>query len=183
MKFFPKCENAYIVANVGGISNDQPFNIDYRPTLYKRFYQTYKKINWGKTILIPQNLTPFPWIFGGQRHVNVFMMPEEIIEFCDDTNIKICLDMSHLQMTCNHFNLNFIDNFKKLLPLTEHIHIGDAIGNKCEGVEIGKGNIPWHDVWPLIKESKNISFIPEVWQGHKDHGSGFVKALQYLNSL
>jgi sialic acid synthase SpsE len=183
LKYFPNCDNAYIVANVGGISNDAPLDINYRSVLYERFFDTFNKINWGKTILIPQNLTPFPWIFGGQRHVNVFMMPDELVNFAITTNIKLCIDMSHLQMTCNHFNLDFKDSFTKLLPFAEHIHICDALGNKGEGVEIGKGDIPWKEVWPLIKNNQRLSFIPEVWQGHKDHGLGFIKALEYLSKL
>jgi N-acetylneuraminate synthase len=29
----------------------------------------------------------------------------------------------------------------------------------------------------------NVSFIPEVWQGHKDHGAGFWAALEFLSQF
>jgi len=32
----------------------------------------------------------------------------------------------------------------------------------------------------LNETAPNIQFIPEVWQGHKNDGEGFWKALEYL---
>ncbi|MFP5428962.1 MAG: hypothetical protein ACLGJA_24760, partial [Gammaproteobacteria bacterium] len=34
-----------------------------------------------------------------------------------------------------------------------------------------------------IAQNTHASFIPEVWQGHKDHGAGFWSALRFLESL
>jgi len=183
LEFFPKCDKAYIVANVGGITNDNPIPISERGALYEAFAANTKKICWKKAVLIPQNLTPFPWIFGGQRHVNVFMMPDELADFAKKYNYKYCIDFSHLQMTCNRFGLNFVDSLELLLPYAEHLHIGDAVGTKGEGVQIGDGDIPWQNVWKVVSKYPNLSFIPEVWQGHKDHGRGFWNALDFLRQL
>ena len=35
----------------------------------------------------------------------------------------------------------------------------------------------------LNDKCKNIGFIPEIWQGHKDMGKGFWIALEKLNGL
>jgi N-acetylneuraminate synthase len=46
--------------------------------------------------------------------------------------------------------------------------------------------IPYHHRLdnPIINEfSKEASFIPEVWQGHKNNGEGFWIALEKLENL
>ena len=39
--------------------------------------------------LIPQNMAPFPWHFGGQRYQNLFVFPEEIIDWCKKLDLRI----------------------------------------------------------------------------------------------
>ena len=35
----------------------------------------------------------------------------------------------------------------------------------------------------LIRNVKEPHFIPEIWQGHKDNGKGFWKALNHLEGI
>ena len=35
----------------------------------------------------------------------------------------------------------------------------------------------------LDKYNKNTMFLPEVWQGHKNSGEGFWKALEFLEGI
>jgi N-acetylneuraminate synthase len=179
--FFPKADSMLIVANVGGFSADAPFPLDRRAELYERFHTACREINFAGTELIPQNMAPFPWHFGGQRHQNIFMMPEELAEQAKSHGLRLCLDLAHLQMTCNHFALEFQSSLELLLPVTAHLHVADASGTNGEGVVMGTGDINWDQAWKTIVGSPNVSFIPEVWQGHKDHGSGFWYALDFLN--
>jgi sialic acid synthase SpsE/sugar phosphate isomerase/epimerase len=181
--FFPKADSRLIVANVGGFSADEPFSKDQRPMLYSRFHDACRQIDWGDTELIPQNMAPFPWHFGGQRHQNIFMMPEELAEQAQQHGLRFCLDLAHLQMTCNHFQLEFHKALKLLLPLTAHLHVSDASGTNGEGVVMGTGDIAWKPTWQSICSQQGVSFIPEVWQGHKDYGSGFWHALDILADL
>ncbi len=178
--FFPKADTPLIVANVGGFSADEPFPLAHRPELYARFYDACQQINWGPTELIPQNMAPFPWHFGGQRHQNIFMMPDEIAQKAKAYGQRICLDLAHLRMTCNYFKLDFQAALELLLPYTAHLHVSDAAGTNGEGVIMGTGDIDWPPVWEAICRSHKASFIPEVWQGHKDHGAGFWHALELL---
>lgn len=182
-EFFPNADSLLIVANVGGFSADGPRRLDEMPFLYDKFQSVYSKVEFGKTELLPQNMPPFPWHFGGQRYHNLFMMPDEIVKYAKTIGIRICLDLSHLQLTCSYFKLNFQHALAKLLPITAHIHAADAKGNNGEGVEIGSGDIDWSRAWNKISAYKNISFIPEIWQGHKDHGAGFWSALDFLEKL
>jgi N-acetylneuraminate synthase len=48
---------------------------------------------------------------------------------------------------------------------------------------MGTGDVSWPEAWGKIINHKEVSFIPEVWQGHKDHGEGFWSALNFLQNL
>ena len=182
-QFFPRADSLLIVGNVGGFSADAPFPIEDRSTLYERFHSACKEVNFGRTELIPQNMAPFPWHFGGQRHQNIFMMPGELAEQARLHQLRLCLDLSHLQMTCNHFELDFQESLDLLLPYSAHLHVADASGTNGEGVVMGSGDVQWPSAWRSISRTSGIGFIPEVWQGHKDHGAGFWYALDYLGRM
>jgi N-acetylneuraminate synthase len=182
-EFFPRADSMLIVANVGGFSADAPFPLDKRQVLYDRFQASCGKIGWGKTELIPQNMAPFPWHFGGQRHQNIFMMPDELAAKSGELKLRLCLDLSHLQMMCTHFGLNFQDELARLLPHSAHLHVADAAGTNGEGVVMGTGDVDWPATWRKISQFPDVSFIPEVWQGHKDHGAGFWSALEFLSQI
>ena len=181
--FFPKADSHLIVANIGGFSADQPLPFELRAKLYERFKESCAQVNFGSTELIPQNMAPFPWHFGGQRYQNIFMMPNELVEQSKALGIRLCLDLSHLQMTCNHFGIDFQKALQDLLPHTAHLHIADASGTNGEGVVMGTGDVNWPQSWKKIIQYPAVSFIPEVWQGHKDHGAGFWAGLDLLAKL
>jgi sialic acid synthase SpsE/sugar phosphate isomerase/epimerase len=178
--FFPKADSLLIVGNVGGFSADAPFPLEHRAQLYARFHDACRRIRWGPTELIPQNMAPFPWHFGGQRYQNIFMMPDELAIQAKENGMRLCLDLAHLQMTCNHFELDFQAALEQLLPHAAHLHVADAAGTNGEGVVMGTGDVLWPPSWRAISAASGVSFIPEVWQGHKDHGAGFWFALDYL---
>ena len=182
-EFFPNADSALIVANIGGFSMDQPFPAQKRQYLYERYVNSCAEIDFGSTELIPQNMAPFPWHFGGQRHQNIFMMPDELVTKAKELKLRYCIDLSHLQMTCTHFSLDFQNALEKLLPYAAHLHVADAAGVNGEGVLMGTGDVIWPEAWKKICAYTKVSFIPEVWQGHKDHGAGFWNALEFLSRL
>lgn len=182
-EFFPLANERLIIANVGGFSADEPRKPAERVQLYERFYESCERIDFTGTELIPQNMAPFPWLFGGQRHQNIFMMPDELAAQAREHNMRYCLDLAHLQMTCFHFNLDFQNALKLLLPHSAHLHVADAKGANGEGVVMGTGDIDWPKTWAQICQYPQVSFIPETWQGHKDHGAGFWKELWFLADL
>lgn len=182
-EYFPNADSLLIVANIGGFSADEPFPIAHRAELYRRFQESCAQVDFGRTELIPQNMAPFPWHFGGQRHQNIFMMPDELAEQAKVLGLRLCLDLSHLQMACFHFGLDFQSALALLLPHSAHLHVADAKGANGEGVIMGTGDVDWPATWAQLKGYPAVSFIPEVWQGHKDHGAGFWSALEFLNTL
>jgi N-acetylneuraminate synthase len=183
-KFFPKTKRPLIVANIGGFSMDAPLSADTIIRYYNNFGESLSKLDSEGVELIPQTMAPFPWHFGGQRYQNLFVHVNEIVEWCTKFNLRICLDVSHSHLTCTHFGLDYYAFMEKAAPFTAHIHMGDAKGLNGEGLQIGEGDIDFPRLCKILKEGcSNASFIPEIWQGHKNGGEGFWVALEKLNKM
>ena len=126
-------------------------------------------------------MAPFPWHFGGQRYQNLFVKIEEITHWCELLKLRMCFDVSHGWLTCNHLGLDFYDFAERVAPYTAHIHVGDASGVNGEGLQVGDGDIDFERLGEILnKNAPNASFIPEIWQGHKNFGFGFWYALDRL---
>ena len=96
----------------------------------------------------------------------------------------MCFDISHSMLTCNYFNKDFYKFAEKVAPYTAHIHMGDSSGVNGEGLQIGDGEIDFKKLAKILnKKCPNASFIPEIWQGHKNNGEGFWIALKKLENL
>ena len=68
-----------------------------------------------------------------------------------------------------------------MVPVTAHIHVGDAKGINGEGLQIGSGTIDFALLTKVFSEiHTSVGFIPEIWQGHKNDGEGFGFALNAL---
>ncbi|WP_111976533.1 N-acetylneuraminate synthase family protein [Algibacillus agarilyticus] len=183
-KFFPKTEKPLIVANIGGFSMDEPMEVEQRALYYQTFEDSLSQLDLEGVELIPQTMAPFPWHFGGQRYQNIFVHIDEIIEWCDKLNLRMCFDISHTRLTCNHFGLDFYEFARKIAPISAHLHLGDALGVNGEGLQIGDGDIDFTLLCDILKQGcPNASFIPEIWQGHKNGGEGFWVGLNRLNNL
>jgi sialic acid synthase SpsE/endonuclease IV len=179
--FFLNAERPLIVANVGGFTETSFVDDATRTEMYLRLAENLSKVNTEGVEIIPQTMPPFPWLFGGQRHHNLFVDADEIVKFCTDNNFRVCLDVSHSKLACTHFQRSFASFIKTVAPFSAHLHLADAAGVDDEGLQISEGDIDWSELaeW-LDKHSPEISFIPEIWQGHKDTGSGFWLALSRL---
>jgi sialic acid synthase SpsE/sugar phosphate isomerase/epimerase len=183
-QFFPKTVRPMIVANIGGFTMDEPLPLNALHSYYERFVISMNELDMEGVELIPQTMAPFPWHFGGQRYQNIFVKIEEIVEWCSKLNLRMCFDISHTQLTCNHFGIDFYNFAEKIAPFTAHLHLGDAKGLNGEGLQIGDGDINFLRLGKILNEGcPNASFIPEIWQGHKNGGEGFWVALNRLEAL
>lgn len=180
-KHFKKTKKPILILNAGGWDKDKFIKIEEKNSKYETLKTSLESFNLSGVELSIQTMPPFPWHFGGQSHHNLFVDPDEIDKFCSETGFKVCMDVSHSAMACSYYGWDLIDFTNKIASHINYFHIVDAKGSDGEGVEIGKGDVNFELFSQLInKECKNIPFIPEVWQGHKDHGSGFFNALNFL---
>ncbi|MGY3513244.1 sialic acid synthase SpsE/sugar phosphate isomerase/epimerase [Bradyrhizobium sp. USDA 3051] len=180
-QFFPKTKRPPIVANIGGFTMDEPLPPADKAERYRIFAQSLKELDMDGVELTPQTMAPFPWHFGGQRHQNIFIFPEESAAFCAKHDLRMCVDISHTKLAANHFGFDFAQGLAQLGPHTAHLHFGDAKGLDGEGLQVGEGEIDFDEIGRVLrKHAPTASFIPEIWQGHKNMGEGFWIALERL---
>lgn len=180
-EYFPGEARPMIVANVGGFTMDAPLPAAAIQGYYERFAESLQQLDLEGVELIPQTMAPFPWHFGGQRYQNIFVKADEIVEWCRRLNLRMCFDVSHSRLTCNHLGVDFYDFASKVAPLTAHLHLGDAKDLNGEGLQVGEGDIDFDRLGAILGMGcPRASFIPEIWQGHKNGGEGFWIALERL---
>jgi sialic acid synthase SpsE/sugar phosphate isomerase/epimerase len=182
-RFFPRTARPMIVANVGGFTMDAPLLPEQVIAGYERFALSLGELDLDGVELIPQTMAPFPWHFGGQRYQNMFVRIEEIVEWCERLKLRMCFDISHSRLTTNHLGQDYYAFCEKIAPYTGHLHLGDAKGLNGEGLQIGEGDLDFARLGRILKAGcPGASFIPEIWQGHKNGGEGFWVALERLEN-
>lgn len=178
---FTRAKRPRIIINAGGFTMDRPLEKMERKLRYDMIRDALNEIDLDGVEIIPQTMPPFPWHFGGQRFHNLFMEPDEIRDFCANNGFRVCFDVSHSKLACNHYKWSFSEFIEKVGPYSAHLHIADASGVDGEGLQIGEGDIDLFAMGhSLATSAPNVSFIPEIWQGHKNGGEGFWKALDRL---
>ncbi|MFL9609543.1 N-acetylneuraminate synthase family protein [Methylobacillus sp. Pita2] len=181
---FRRTARPCIVVNIGGFSRTTHLPAEVLPALYARLEQSLAQLDMDGVEIIPQTMPPFPWHFGGQQFHNLFVDADSIADFCRRNAMRICLDVSHSKLACNHYRQSFEEFVRKVAPHTAHLHLADARGVDGEGLQIGDGDIDWPSLLAQLAHLESRpSFIPEIWQGHKNGGEGAWKALDRLEPL
>ncbi len=158
-----------IIMHPGGMSKDG--NIINTKPLLKNLARFLKIIDYKDNVFLLENMPPYPWYYGGTWVSNIFVDDDEIVEFCEENNINICLDISHAGLSCKYLNKDVNKYISNLLPYVEHVHIADSLGLSGEGVQIDDGDINFKEVFEILnKEGKkrDIHILPEIWYGHID---------------
>ena len=179
--WFGRADRPRIVVNVGGFTQDAPLAPHDREVRYTQVLDSFDQMDLDGVEILPQTMPPFPWHFGGQRYQNLFMDPWEIARFCRDHGYRVCLDTSHSKLACTQHQWSFSDFVTIVGPYISHLHIADASGIDGEGLQILEGEIDFPVLGRSLAEvAPEASFIPEVWQGHKNGGESFWRALELL---
>tara|TARA_Y100001934_G_scaffold274419_1_gene366627 strand:- start:285 stop:1715 length:1431 start_codon:yes stop_codon:yes gene_type:complete len=181
IKPFFNCDKIRIVASIGGTTRTEWMSDSEKEEGYELLAKSLEELKDKDVEFLLQTLPPFPWYFGGQLHLNLLVLPDEIDWFCSKYNYKLCLDTSHSQLASNYYKINYIDFINKIKDHVGHMHLSDAFGLDDEGIQIGKGQI---DFARLLKKINNsVSFIPEIWQGHRNLGYDFWIALRKIEEI
>ena len=183
-KWFLKADRPRIVINAGGATQDSLQEASVRAAQYTRISESLACLDLAGCEIILQTMPPFPWHFGGQRFHNLFVDPSEIAQFCKANGYRICLDTCHAKMACNHNHWSFSDYIAAVGPYISHLHIADAAGVDGEGLQINSGEIDFPALGRQLRTvAPHASFIPEIWQGHKNEGADIWLALERLEHL
>ncbi len=183
-RFYPKTKNVPVVVNVGGFTDTHFLNKEQRLKRYDIVAKNLKVLDTDQIDILIQTMPPYPWHFGGQRFHNLFVDPNEIADFCEANNTFVCFDVSHSYLACNKYDFEITEFFRLLGKYTKHLHIADAAGVDDEGLKIGEGEMDFQKIFALITEyCSSASWIPEIWQGHKNNGEGFWQALDSLEEI
>ncbi len=171
-----------IVTNIGGYDVKGFWDEPQRARAYEKLRISLSQLDTKGVEIIPQTMPPFPWHFGGQSHHNLFVSPEEIASFCKVNGARICFDISHSVLACNHYGWSLARFVEQVGPYVAHMHIADAKGVDGEGLQIDDGEMNFVDMFKMLLRDvpSSAMFIPEVWQGHKNEGEGFWFALDRL---
>jgi len=181
--WFDRSNRPLVVVSVGGFSQNAPIPEAEKADRYKQVAASLASLDLSGVEVIPQTMPPFPWYFGGQRFMNLFIDPDEITAFCLRHGYRMCFDTSHSKLACNHHNWSFTEFVQRVGPHTAHLHLGDASGVDGEGLQILEGEIDWRMLSSELSVlAPDASFIPEIWQGHKNDGEGFWRALEILEN-
>jgi sialic acid synthase SpsE/sugar phosphate isomerase/epimerase len=180
-RYFRPKERTLIVASVGGFTQEGHVPKNDLPAMYELIADSLSRLDTDGVEIVPQSLPPFPWYFGGQLYLNAFVTPEDTLAFCQQYKQRICLDVSHSKLASTYHKFSFRDCVRKLAPHAAHLHVVDARGVDGEGLQIGEGEVDFQLLAQDLDElCPRASFIPEIWQGHKDDGEGFWTALERL---
>ncbi len=181
----PNQKKIGVITNVGGHSDKAFLSNEIKKHLPEILNESLSQLKNNNIEIWPQTMPPYPWHFGGQRFHNLFVDPIECINLAKSLKVKLCIDISHTKLACNFFNIDLIEVLPELLSYSSHLHIADADNENGEGLQIDKGEINFLSIFEILNDkikvnSKQFSWIPEIWQGHENNGKGFEIALNQL---
>jgi len=176
-------EPPVVICTMGGFSRDGRLPRSARRGMYDRIAQALARIDSSGVRLTAQTLPPYPWLMGGQLFDNLFMDPEDTVEFCEREGVRLTLDISHSKLAANDAKRPFSEFVELMAPYADHLHVVDASGIDGEGPQIGEGEVDWPQLAAqLDRLAPGVGFIPEIWQGHVNNGERFWTALERLEA-
>lgn len=152
---------------------------DHPVRLLELFEDTLSSLDKDGVDILPENLPPRPWVFGGEWITNIFMLAGEIEEFLKRTGYNMCFDTSHAALSCNAYGEDLVAMIKRLKPYIRHLHVADGSGTGEEGLQVGQGTIDFDKVLSPLTGYEH-TMVPEIWQGHLHGGKGFLQAMEHL---
>lgn len=170
-----------VVIHPGGMHMERPLAGEIAQ-LNKNLRASLDALNAKGFELLVENMPGSPWYFGGMWHHANFMDAKEIVEFSKKTGYGIVFDTSHAALYCNRYGIDFEEYVKTILPVTKYLHISDAAGWGGEGMQIGRGTIDFKMLLKHVVKTK-LWVLPEIWQGHKFGGEGFLIAMRALKTI
>ena len=179
---FPR-EKPKIVMHLGGMSLDQVVEEKSTDLMLERAIENFGELKFDPSDVdvLPENLPPRPWYLGGEWFQYGFMLPEDMVRFCEHLGLKMTFDVCHAGLYCNYSGAALVDYARQVSEIVDHMHISDAQGINGEGMPIHSGNIDFMNVLKLF-EHKSFSWVTEIWSGHLRRGKGTYESMHRLSN-
>jgi sugar phosphate isomerase/epimerase len=168
-----------IIVHPGGYSLDE-LSLENIQKMKSMVVDSVKQLDISGVNFLLENMPPYGWFYGGRWNSNIFLEAEDLVKYCNETNLNVCFDLCHSQLYCNKVNLSLIDELTTIKDFTTHYHLSDAEGSEGEGLQFGDGDLPFDKVIPILNKLEDRSFAIEVWKGHEHGGKGFKYFLEQL---
>lgn len=111
-------------------------------------------------------------------------------------NVKIAFDFGHALSSCNYFNLDLLEEVKKVAGYVQHIHIHDAHGKgvtglnnqplkervvygTCHHLPLGWGKVPYVKGLELLKKKNVLTIALELHPRYRDYYKKNLEELKY----
>lgn len=167
-----------IIVHPGGYSLNELTDSEIL-AMKNKLVDAVNQLDFKNVNFLLENMPPYAWFFGGRWNSNVFLSTTDMEDYCKETGLNVCFDLCHSQLYCNKNKLSIIDELKKIEKYVNHFHLSDATGEDGEGLQFGKGDLPFEEVIPILNNQAK-SFVIEVWQGHQENGKGFKEFLDKI---
>ena len=161
-----------IIIHPGGMSTHE-LDEEKKQAMTNKVLEAVNSLEHNKVNLLLENMPPYAWFYGGRWNFNMFLEAQDLVNYCQESGMKVCFDLCHSQLYCNKNNLSLIDQLEKISPYATHFHLADASGSEGEGMQFGEGDLPFDKVIPILNTYIDKSFAIEVWRGHELHAKGF----------
>ena len=168
-----------IIVHPGGYSLHE-LTADEIKIMKGKIVNAVNQLDFKDVSFLLENMPPYGWFYGGRWNSNIFLEASDLVDYCEETGLKVCFDICHSQLYCNKANFSIIDELKKIEKYAVHYHLADAEGPEGEGLQFGEGDLPFERVIPILNKYNDKSFAIEVWKGHEQGGKGFKYFLDKL---
>lgn len=171
-----------IILHMGGMTLSSEKNKQF---FINRAKKALQRLDRDGVVILPENMPPFGWFFGGSWNINAFVDCEDMVNFCGELRLNMCFDFSHGWLASKFLNHDYLKYIKNCAPYIEYLHIADAKGISGEGLQIGEGEIPFAQAFDVLQKNlpgdKKIKWVPEIWNGHFYDYKGFRDAFKKLS--
>jgi sugar phosphate isomerase/epimerase len=171
--------NPSLIVHPGGYSLNQLSHEEIQK-MKDSVIDAVDKLDFNGVDFLLENMPPYAWFFGGRWHSNCFLSTSEMIDYCNETGLKVCYDLCHSYLYCNKNNISIKEELKNIETYVEHFHLSDAEDVDGEGLQFGDGDLPFDEVIPILNKYPEKSFAIEVWKGHEQDGKGFGEFLDKI---
>ena len=181
-------EPVLLVTNVGGFSEHHHLERPELQPLRQRLIDSLQQIKTSDEVeIIPQTMPPSPGTSVDSGITTSLSTPTSSRSSARKQGCASAWMPPTPSSPAPTSTPHSVRSSRPSLPFTAHLHLADAKGVDGEGLQIHDGEIDWVQLFALQhlhmdQLSPTASFIPEIWQGHKNNGEGAWLALERLES-